>query len=94
MSLQLENLFLDRASLHSTTPPVGVAIHKYKSTTDTLATISASGYFNSAYSLPPSNNSTQPIQLQVGDVMVANGTNGTALYQVTAVTPNVTLAAL
>lgn len=94
MAFDSSNLYLDRAATNSTTPQVGVAMHKYKSTTDTLSTITASGYFNNAYSTAPSNNSNAPIQLQVGDAILIEGSNGTAMYQITAVTPNVTVSTL
>lgn len=94
MAFDSNNLYLDRATTNSTTPQVGVAMHKYLSTTDTLSTITASGYFNDAYQTAPSNNSNAPIQLQVGDAMLIEGSNGTAMYQVTAVSPNVTVSTL
>lgn len=93
MAFDSSSLYLDRATTNSTTPEVGIAVHKYKSTVDALATITASAYFNSAYQTPPSNNENAPIQLQVGDAIFINGTDGSALYQISAVSPNVTVSA-
>lgn len=54
----------------------------YESSTDNLATIGASGYFNDiAYNL------------SVGDYLYIKGSDGSNLYGVTAVSPNVTIAA-
>ena len=94
MAFDATGLYLDRANFNSTTPQIGVGMHKYKSTTDTLATIAASGYFNDAYSPAPANNENEPVQLQTGDAILINGTDGTAVYQFTAVTPTATMTAL
>ena len=93
MPFNSQNLYLDRATMNSTTPQVGVAFHKYKSDTDSLATIAAAGYFNSVYQVEP-NNPNAPIQLQVGDAILLQGTDATAAYIFTSVTPVALVAPL
>ena len=52
----------------------------YESSTDSLATIRASAYFNSATPAP-----------NVGDQIMVDGSDGSDIYRVTAITPNVTV---
>ena len=94
MAFNSDNLYLDRATTNSTTPEIGVAFHKYKSNTDNIGTITTAGYFNQAYQLPPTNNANAPVQIQIGDAMMIKGTDGTVVYQITAVTPNITMTPL
>lgn len=54
----------------------------YKSSTDTLATIVASAYFN-----------TIAPKLSVNDIMFIAGSDAEGMYKITAVTPNVTMDA-
>ena len=53
----------------------------YVSTTDALAAIAASGYFNS-----------QDGKMKIGDYIFINATDGGRISRVTAISPNVTTA--
>lgn len=95
MAFNSAYLYLDRAAFNSTTTAdVGVGLHKYASDTDLIATITATGYFNNAVQAPESNNTNAPVQLQVGDAILIEGTDATAFYSVTALTPDVTVTAI
>lgn len=59
-----------------------IVLWGYVSSTDTLATIGASAYFNDVAD-----------HLTIGDYIYIRGSDGSNLYAVTAVSPNVTIAA-
>lgn len=63
-------------------------IYGYTSTTDDLATIVASAYFNDLIAL------NTAIVIQVGDVILITGTDGTGFRKITSITTNVTVAAV
>lgn len=91
MAFDSAGLAIDRGVNNSITNPVSPAIHRYVSTTDTLATILASAYFNNA--LPTSSGYTLTNQagtLEIGDLMYVVATDNNALIEVTAISPNVT----
>ena len=58
---------------------------------ETLATIAASAYFNSAQQVLTSG--SEAGVLQVGDAIFLNGNDASGLYQVSSITTNVALAA-
>ena len=66
-------------------PVGGVDTWGYKSTTDNLATINASGYFNSV------NGGNPETYLDIGDLIYIVGSDGIGFSSVTAVSPNVTV---
>ncbi len=57
-------------------------IFAYTDTDETLATLSASGYFNDV-----------DHRLTIGDSIFMRGSDGSAQYEITAVSPNVTMEA-
>jgi len=61
----------------------GFTLWHYASATETMATISASGYFNNVKSL-----------MNIGDIVIANASDSTAFRKITAVAPAVTVAAI
>ncbi len=52
----------------------------YKSSTDNLATIKTSGYFNDAQDSSP---------LKIGDLIAVTGSNGSTTLRVATISPNV-----
>jgi hypothetical protein len=90
MALDLLHMTIDRGTFNSVTGHSSPAIHRYKSSTDTAATISASGYFDAA--LPPTQNqlTNQAGTLEVNDLIYISASDSTAMLLVTAITPNVT----
>lgn len=64
------------------------AVWSYKSTTDDIATITASAYFNNAQAVSGQDNGP----IKVGDKMMITGSDASGMYIVTAVSPNVTVA--
>ena len=64
------------------------AVWSYKSTTDDIATITASAYFNDAQAVSGQDNGP----IKVGDKMFITGSDASGMYIVTAVSPNVTVA--
>lgn len=66
-------------------------IYRYKNLSDTIATGSASGYFN--YFAQNVNTTSNPrVRLQVGDWIMASFSDGAVTLRVTAITPNVTVS--
>lgn len=58
---------------------------------ETLATISASGFFNDFQQSVVSGDEFGP--LQVGDILFLNGNDGSGIYQIDSISTNVTVAA-
>lgn len=90
MALDLNNFRCGRTCYCSTGPNPDQVMHGYGSSSDTLATIAASAYFNSAYTVF---NSTD--KFRQGDlIMVKDSVDDAQIYKVTAVTPDVTVAVI
>lgn len=64
------------------------AVWSYKSTTDDIATITASAYFNNAQAVSGQDNGP----IKVDDKMFITGSDASGMYIVTAVSPNITVA--
>lgn len=81
MAFDKRNLQLARAQLTTFAQGAGItsAEHSYKSSTDTLATIQAPGYFPDSIGEPES--------IFVDDTLFIKGTDGAALVVITATTP-------
>ena len=63
-------------------------IYSYWSTTEAIAAISASGYFNDLIEL------SKAITIKVGDLIMIRATDANAFYEITSITTNVTVSAL
>ncbi len=61
----------------------GFTLWHYASATETLATITATGYFNDVKTL-----------MNIGDVVIINASDNTAIKKINITTSNVTTAAL
>jgi len=83
MAYSNDNLVRVSSTANETAPK----IYAYKSTTDAIATIKASGYFNNAMI----NVVLGLGKLAIGDVMFLQGSDAAELVRITAVTTNVTV---
>lgn len=94
MAFSLATFNYGRGVIGDTQLPTSTAPHYYSSTTDAIATIAAAGYFNSLQDIPVTlAPATAKVQL-ADTIFIKDSGNLVGWYKITAMTPNVTVAAL
>ena len=88
MSFESANFKSDRANIFAAGLATAPAFHRYGSTTDTLATILASAYFNDLQNTD--SGGLSQTQILVGDLIAVKASDDVQIIKVTAISPNIT----
>lgn len=87
MAFSIAGFTFDRAAFGTNTGQDSAAIHKYKNTSDTIATITAANYFNYlAQTVPSPSNPISAPSIAVGDLIYVKASDETSMLQITAIT--------